>query len=121
MLTPSPMRSPSLSSTTHAGVALDHGVLDLDRASDGLDDAAKLDDGAVASALDDSAAVNGDGRINEVAAQRAQSSQDAFFVGAGEPAVTDDVGGQDRLEFSALRHISAPAGGSLSQIELRVG
>ena len=37
----------------HTGVALDHAVLHLDRASHRVDDAAKLDENAVAGALDD--------------------------------------------------------------------
>jgi hypothetical protein len=35
----------------HAGVTLDHGVLHLDRAAHGVDDAAEFDDRSVASAL----------------------------------------------------------------------
>ena len=37
----------------HAGVALDQAVLDLDRAADGVDHAAELDDAAVAGAFDE--------------------------------------------------------------------
>ena len=39
----------------HAGVALDHRVLNFDGAAHGVDDAAELDDRAVAGALDDRA------------------------------------------------------------------
>ena len=46
----------------HAGVALDHGVLNFDRAAHGVDDAAELDDRAVAGALDDAPVMHGDGR-----------------------------------------------------------
>ena len=69
ILTPSPIRSPSASSTTsprwtpmrnsmrrvgrHARVALDHAVLHLDRAAHRVDHAAELDEAAVAGALDD--------------------------------------------------------------------
>src|SRR5208337_3270598 len=83
-----------------ADVAFGHAELNIDHA-------AELDKHTVAGALDHPAAVNGDCRVDEVAAQRAQSSQNPFFVGTGEPAVTDDVGGQDRREFSALGHVSA--------------
>ena len=37
----------------HAGIALDHGVLNFDGAAHGIDDAAELDDRPVAGALDD--------------------------------------------------------------------
>ena len=46
----------------HAGVALDHRVLDFDGAAHGVDDAAKFDDGAVAGALDNAPVMHGDGR-----------------------------------------------------------
>ena len=75
----------------HAGVALDHAVLHFDRAAHGVDDAAELDDDAVAGALDDAPVMHGDGRIDEIAAQRPQPRQDAILVRAGEPAVADDV------------------------------
>jgi hypothetical protein len=42
----------------HAGVALDHSVLNLDGAAHGGDDAAKLDQGAVAGPLDDASVVH---------------------------------------------------------------
>ena len=70
----------------HAGVALDHGVLHFDRAAHGVDDAAELDNRAVAGALDDAAVMRGDGGVDEVAAQRPQPRQGAIFVRPGEPA-----------------------------------
>ena len=48
----------------HAGVALDHGGLDFDRAADGVDRAAELDEASVAHALDDPTVVNGDRRVD---------------------------------------------------------
>ena len=96
-------------SRRQAGVALRHAELDFDRAAHGVHDAAELDENAVAGAIDDAAAVDGDGRVDEVAAKRPQSGENQFLVGAGEPAVADDVGGEDRREFSTLRHRSPPA------------
>ena len=81
-------------------------VLDLDRAAHGVDDAAKLDDRPVAGALDHAAVVDGDGRIDEIAAQRAQPRQRAILVRAGQAAEADDVRGQDRREFASFRHAS---------------
>src|SRR5271169_935374 len=57
----------------HAGVALDHRVLDLDRAADGVDDASEFDQRAVAGALDDAPVMDRDGRVDKVAAQRPKS------------------------------------------------
>jgi len=51
-----------------AGVALDHGGLHLDGAAHSVDHAAKLDKNAVARALDDAPVMQGDGRIEQVAA-----------------------------------------------------
>ena len=57
----------------HAGVALDEAVLNLDRAADGVHDAAKLDNASIAGALDDAAVMSGDGRVDEVAAEPPQA------------------------------------------------
>ena len=76
----------------HAGVALDHGVLHFDRAAHRVDHAAELDDRAVAGALDHPAVMDGDGRVDEVAAQRSQPRKRSVLVGAGEAAEADDVG-----------------------------
>ena len=78
MLTPSPIRSPSLSSTTSPEmdadpkfdalvgcdlcVALDHRPLDFYGAVHRIDDATELNDAAVAGALDDAAVMHGDSR-----------------------------------------------------------
>ena len=73
-------------SARHPGVALDHRCLDFDCAAHGVDHAAELDDRAVASALDDAAVMDGDDRIDQVAAKRPEPRQDPILVGAGEPA-----------------------------------
>ena len=88
----------------HAGVALDHAVLHLDRASHRVDDAAKLDEAAVAGALDDAPMMRGDGGVNQIAAQRPQPRQRALLVRPSEPAVADDIGDQDRCDFPGLGH-----------------
>ena len=87
-----------------AGVALDHAVLHLDGAAHRIDDAAKLDEAAVARALDDAPVMRGDRRINQIAAQRPQPRQRSLLVGAGEPAVADDIGDQDRSDLPRFRH-----------------
>ena len=54
-----------------AGVALDHGALDLDRAMHRVDHSAELDDEPVAGALDHAAMVDGDRRVDQTSALRA--------------------------------------------------
>ena len=126
MLTPSPIRSPSSSSTTsprwtpdaefnspvlrHAGVALRHRVLHFDRAPHRVDHAAELDDGAVAGALDHPALVHGDGGIDEIAAQRPEPREGAVLVGAGQPAKADHIGSEDRGELAGSSSRASPSG-----------
>jgi hypothetical protein len=50
-----------------------------------VDDAAELNDAAVARAFDDAPVVHGDGRIDQVTAERPQPRQNPVFVGSGEP------------------------------------
>ena len=57
----------------HANIALDEAILHRNGAAHGLDHAAKLRDEPIASALDDPPVMVGDGRINQTAAQRAES------------------------------------------------
>jgi hypothetical protein len=74
-----------------AGVALDHAVLHFDRAAHGVDHAAKFDEAAVPGALDDAPVMQGDGRIDQVAAQRPKPRQNAILIRPREPAVADDI------------------------------
>ena len=48
----------------------------------------------------------GDDGIDEVAAKGSKAREDTVLVGAGEPAVADDVRDQDRRELSGLAHCS---------------
>jgi hypothetical protein len=86
----------------HAGVTLDHGVLNFDCAAHGVDDAAEFDKRAIASALDDSAIVHGDGRVDEVAAKRPQPRQCPVLVRACKPTEAYDIGGQYSGKFAGL-------------------
>ena len=85
-------------------VALDHRPLDFNGAVHRVDDTPELDNCAVAGALDDAAVVHGDGRIDQVAAERPQPRQNPVLVGSGKPRIADDVGHQDRRELSSLAH-----------------
>jgi hypothetical protein len=91
-----------------AGVSLGHAVLNFDGAAHGLDHAPEFDQSAVAGALDDTPAMRGDGRIDQVATQRPQPRERPLLVGAGQPAVAGDVGRQDRRKLPGLGHRVAP-------------
>ena len=85
-------------------VALDHRPLDFNGAVHCVDDAAELDNCAIAGALDDPAVMHGDGRIDQVASERPQPRQNPVLVGPGEPRIADHIGHQDRGELSSPAH-----------------
>ena len=51
--------------------------------------------------------MRGDGGIDQIAAQRPEPRERALLVGAGEPAVADDIGDQDRSDLPGFRHGAA--------------
>jgi hypothetical protein len=53
----------------HVGVVLDHAALHFDGAADGVDHAAKFGEEPIPGALDHAPFVNGDGRVDQIAAQ----------------------------------------------------
>ena len=87
-----------------ASVALDHAVLHLDGAAHGVDHATKLDDAAVAGALDHAPMMHGDGGIDQIASERRAAAQGPLLVGAGKPAVSDHIRRKNGCEFPGLRH-----------------
>jgi hypothetical protein len=99
----------------HAGVALDHRVLNFDRAAHRVDDAAELDDRTVAGALNDAPAMHGDSRVDKIAAQRPEPRQDAILVSASEPAIADHVRAKDRRQFPGLDHSASPPSAQTSR------
>ena len=66
-------------------IALDHRPLDFNGAVHRVDDAAELDDAAVARALDYAPVMHSDGRIDQVASERPQPRQNPVLVGSGKP------------------------------------
>ena len=54
-----------------ASIPLGHPVLQLDGAANGIDHASELYEEAVASPLDDTAVMQSDGRVDQIAAKRA--------------------------------------------------
>ena len=91
-----------------ARIAFDHAVLQFNRATHGVDHAAELDKNPVPGALDDAAMVHGDGRIDQVAAQRPEPRERTILVRAREPAVADDVCDQNGRDLSGLAHCAPP-------------
>ena len=80
----------------NVAIALRRAVLDGNRAAHGVDDRSELDEDAVAGALDDAAAMLGDGGIDEIAGENAETLDRPFFVDAGQPAIAHDIRGEDR-------------------------
>ena len=101
------------------GIALDHAVLHFDCATHGVDYAAEFDEAAVAGPLDDAPVMQGECRIDQVAAQRSEPGKRAILVRAGEAAVADYVRDQDRRNLPGLAH-GAPSG-AMSVAQTREG
>src|SRR5262245_1200771 len=89
------------------GVALDHQVLNLDAATNSVDDTAKFHKNSIAGSLHDASVVDGDCRIDQVASQGTQPCQRAVLVRSGQPAESDDVRREDRSKLSRLSHVRA--------------
>ncbi len=87
-----------------ASIALDHAVLDLDGATNRVNDASELDEDAIACPLNDAAVMQSDSGINQIAAKRTQPRKRPLLVRAGQPAVSDDVRRKDGCELTILRH-----------------
>ena len=98
------MRNTIRRSSGKTRIALDHAVLQFDGATHGVDDAAKFDKESVAHAFDDAPVMDGDGRIDEIAAQRPQARQRAILIRAGEPAKSHHICGEDRRELPYFAH-----------------
>src|ERR1700691_5572275 len=81
-------------------IALDHAVLHLDGASYGIDQAAELNEDAIASALHDSAAMHVDRGVDQVATHPPEPRKSALLVGAREPRIAHNVRGEDRRELA---------------------
>ena len=79
-----------------AGIALDHAVLDLDRAANSVHDAAEFDDRSIARALDDTTVMYGNRGIDQIATQGSQPRENSVLVGPGKAAVTGYIGNKDR-------------------------
>ena len=67
-------------------VALDHAILHLDCAANGIDDASELYEDAVTRPLDDAAGMHGDGGIDQIASQRSEAGKCPLLVGPGKLA-----------------------------------
>ena len=73
-------------------------ALNLGSAQHRICDAVEFDQHAVASGLDDSAAVFRDGRIDEFDPMGLETRECSRLVDLHQPTVADHVGGEDRCE-----------------------
>lgn len=91
-----------------AGIALDHAVLDLDRAANSVHDAAEFDDRSIARALDDTTVMYSNCGIDQIATQGSQPRENSVLVGPGKAAVTDHIGNKDRGKLARFLHHKLP-------------
>ena len=103
----------------HVRMALGGGLLHLDGAAHGVDDASEFYQHAVAGGLDDAAAVFGDLRVDQLTAQGLEARERAFLVGAHEPAVAGYVGREDcrQSTLDALGHRPLPHRGAATLLQ----
>ena len=81
-------------------VALRHATLDFNGAAGRIQNAAELDQKAVAHHLEDAPAMLGHGRIEEFAAVLPKRAESALFIGLHETAIAHYVGRQDGCQTS---------------------
>src|SRR5579862_9214828 len=101
----------------NADIALRHPVLHVDGAARGVHGADEFDQYAVAGAFDDTAAMLRDGRFEEFAAVGVEPGERAFLVGTHQPAVSRDIGGENRRKpplHTLFGHIRRAPLGSMS-------
>jgi len=77
------------------GVARRHAVLHVDRTAHRFDRTCELGEDAVARRLDEAALMLIDLRLNQLAAVRGEPRERALLIGADEPRVTRDIGGEN--------------------------
>ena len=109
MLTP--MRSSIFFSIIGVFVVLADQILDFQRATDRVDCARELHQGAVAHELKGSSGMLGDGRIDQIAPEGVEARQRSRFVCPHELRVAHNVHGEDRRQSSLkarLRYLAPP-------------
>jgi hypothetical protein len=79
----------------HIGVAQGHGPLHIDGEVNGVYDAAKLHQGAVAHELDDAPVMLSGLGLDQFSAKCFERRERSCLVGSHEAAVTDNVGSED--------------------------
>jgi hypothetical protein len=74
-----------------ACVPLDYSVLHFDSAAYGVNRATELDYRAVTGTLNDASVMSGYCRVDDIAAEPSEACECPVLVGAGEPAVANDI------------------------------
>ena len=88
----------------HLCIAVEHPALDLPGAADRVDDASEFRQHAIASGLDDAAAMPGDGRIDQLLEVRSEVLVGAFLVRFHQARIARHVSGEDRGETAGRGH-----------------
>ena len=73
-------------------------------AANRIDDAPELNEDAVSCPLNDAPVMQSDGRIEEIAAERAQPCKRPLLIGSGKLAVSGHVRRENCREFPGLGH-----------------
>src|SRR5262245_31612973 len=98
-------------------VLVSHAALNFDGASRCIDGTGKFDEHAIASGLDDAAAMFGDCGVDKRFFESLQLRQRAFLVGTNQAAITGDIRRQDSCQsplYGLAAQDAPPVSGKLS-------
>ena len=99
-------------------IAADHGALDDHSVPDRVDDAGKFDQRAIACRFDDAAMMEGNCRVDHLTAMGFQRFQGADLIGARQPAISDDICGENGCKSTVdvrAWHGSSLQGGQMAR------
>ena len=102
----------------HIGILLRHAALDFVGASDGIDDAGELNEGAVPCILDDTSVMLSDFGIEKRLSESFQLRQRAFFVDPYQAARARDIRRQNSCQSPLYVLAAQEAPPKLGEIEL---
>jgi len=89
-------------------IALNHAILHFDGAANRVNDAAELDENAIACTFDHTAMVNGDGGIDEVGAKATETRDRALLIGRGKAAIANNIGSRIAASLRFRSYLVVP-------------
>src|SRR5262249_12618481 len=88
----------------HVCISAVHSALYIHSAAHRVHHGRKLDQNAITCGLNDPAAMEGHGRVDQLAAKLAEALERAFLVNSSQPRIARHVGGQDGGKLAGRGH-----------------